>query len=130
MSGFLADFILVIHAAFVLFVVGGQALVLAGWAGGWHWTRSPLFRVGHLAAIAVVVVQSWTGTACPLTVWEDALRRAAGQAGYEGSFVGYWIGRVIFYSAPSWVFVLIYTLFGLAVAATFLLYPPRRGRGR
>jgi polyferredoxin len=123
-----ADLILVVHALFVLFVVGGQAAILAGWARGWRWTRSPVLRLAHLAAIGMVVAQAWLGEACPLTVWEDALRERAGQAGYGTSFIGYWLGRLLFYSAPAWVFTLIYSLFGLVVALTFLLYPPRRAR--
>ena len=62
---------------------------------------------------------------CPFTVWENALRRQAGQSTYPGAFLGYWAHRLIFLDAPDWAFTLGYTLFGLAVLAAFVLAPPR-----
>jgi len=125
-----ADLILIVHVAYAVFVVGGQVLIIAGWIRGWSWTRRPVFRLAHLAAIGVVVAQSWLGLSCPLTVWEDALRRATGQEGYAAGFIAHWLSRLLFWSAPAWVFTVIYTALGLLVAATFLLYPPRRRANR
>ena len=50
-----ADGILVLHTLFVAFVVLGQLLVFIGYARHWFWVRNPWFRIGHLAAIAVVL---------------------------------------------------------------------------
>lgn len=124
----LADLTVVAHAAFVLFVIGGQLAILAGWARGWRWTRAPLFRVAHLAAIGFVVLEAWFGIVCPLTSLERHLRELAGLAVYEGSFIGYWTHRLLFYQAPAWVFTTLHSLFGLVVVASFVLYPPRRRR--
>jgi len=118
----LADAILVLHFLFVLFVVGGFALILAGAALGWSWVRSRTFRLAHLAAILVVAAESLLGWACPLTVWEDALRRTGPQ---EASFVGRWIARILYYDFPEWVFAAAYTAFALGVAAAWRLVPPR-----
>jgi hypothetical protein len=119
-----ADVVLLLHAAFVLFVVGGQLLILLGWWRQWRWPRARVFRLLHLAAIGFVVLQSWFGAICPLTDIESSLRHAAGQAPYEIGFIAYWVQRLLFYSAPAWVFALIYTAFGAVVAASFLLYRP------
>ncbi|MBM3565373.1 MAG: DUF2784 domain-containing protein [Alphaproteobacteria bacterium] len=121
-----ADAIGLIHAAFVLFVVGGQALILAGWGLGWRWTRNLAFRLAHLAAIAVVVLQTWLGQLCPLTLWENRLRQMARQDGVGESFIAHWLERLLYWRFPSWVFLVAYTLFGLLVLITFLRYPPRR----
>ncbi len=121
-----ADLVLVLHAAFVLFVVGGQVLTLVGWARNWRWTRAPVFRLAQLAAVGLVVLEAWWAVACPLTVLEDRLRTQAGETPYATSFIGHWLQRILFYSAPEWVFVLIYSAFGLAVLLTFVFYPPRR----
>jgi hypothetical protein len=40
------------------------------------------------------------------------------------SFIGYWLNRLMFYTAPEWVFTLVYTLFALLVVTTFVFYPP------
>jgi len=126
--GFAADLVLVLHAAFVLFVVAGFALILAGLARGWHFVRHPGFRYAHLGAIGVVVAEAWLGIACPLTTLEGALRIRAGQEGYAGSFIQDWLYRLLFYEAEPWVFTLAYTLFGAAVAVVWWIAPPRPRR--
>ncbi len=130
-AALLADLLLVLHAMVVLFVVGGLAAILLGAALGWRWIRNPWFRLAHLGTIAFVVIQTWLGELCPLTVWEQALRDYAGQPAYQGSFIAHWLDRLLYVEAPWWVFIVAYTLFGLAVLATFLLVPPRfRGKAR
>jgi hypothetical protein len=123
----LADFVLIVHLAFVLFVVGGFALVLAGGALGWRWIRNRAFRYAHLAAIAFVALEALAGVACPLTLWEDALRRTGPVA---PSFVGRWARRLLYYDFPEWVFTVAYVLFAIAVAVTFRLIPPRESGPR
>lgn len=120
-----ADITVVVHALFVLFVVGGQAAILAGWVRKWRWTRNFTFRVTHCAAIVFVVLATWFGVTCPLTTLENNLRRLAGSGTYEMSFIGYWLNRLIFYTAPEWVFTLMYTVFSCLVVITYVAYPPR-----
>ncbi len=124
----LADLIVVFHASYVSFVVLGLAAILIGAVLRWQWVRNFWFRIAHLTAIGVVVIEAIAGIPCPLTVWESQLRRAAGQAGYSGDFIGYWAHRLIFYRAEPWVFTMLYILFGAAVLATFIFAPPRRWR--
>ncbi len=121
-----ADAVLLVHVAFVAFVVLGQLYVMLGWALSWRTARNRLFRHLHLAAIGVVVLQAWLGLVCPLTLLELHLR--GGDAGWsEGqSFIGYWLSRLLYYQAPAWVFTTVYTLFGLVVLSCYLGYPPRR----
>jgi hypothetical protein len=124
----LADAMVLFHACYVAFVVLGLVAILAGIAFRWDWVRNPVFRLVHLAMILIVVGEALAGIPCPLTVWEKQLRVQAGQAAYPGDFLGYWAHRLIFCQAEPWVFTLIYTTFGLAVVATFVLAPPRRRR--
>lgn len=126
----LADLTLAMHAAYVLFVIGGQLLILVGWVGGWRWTRYPLFRLIHLIAIGFVMLEAWLGVTCPLTVLENILRMKSGSTMYERSFLSHWLERLIFYTAPEWVFTVIYTAFACLVVVTWLLYPPLRKNGR
>jgi polyferredoxin len=122
----LADLVLVTHAGYVLFVVGGQALIVIGWIRGWEWTRCRAFRLLHLVAIGLVMLEAWLGINCPLTILENFLRLLTGAAAYENSFIGHWLQWVIFYAAPEWIFPLIYTIFTALVILTWLAYPPRR----
>ncbi len=111
----LADTILVIHFAFVVFVVVGFMLILLGQLARWSWVHNRIFRITHLVAVAIVVIQAWFGQICPLTVWENELRRLAGQSAYAETFVEHWLHEILFYQAEPWIFTTIYTAFGLLV---------------
>ena len=70
----LADLALALHVSFVVFVVAGLLLVLAGGWRRWRWVRNPWFRSLHLLAIVFVVGQTWLGQVCPLTTLEMWMR--------------------------------------------------------
>ena len=125
MNAALADAILVLHAGFVLFVVGGLVATWIGLAFGLPFARSPWFRGAHLAAIAFVVAETLLGFMCPLTIWEDALRGETSEAG----FIQRWIHAWLFFNWPAWVFNAIYVAFGGLVAWTWVRFPPRRASG-
>lgn len=72
-----ADAVLLLHGAFIVFGLLGGLWALA-------WRHAPLV---HLPAAGWAAWIELSGGICPLTLWEDRLRRAAGQAGYETSFV-------------------------------------------
>ncbi|MBD3641638.1 MAG: DUF2784 domain-containing protein [Marinobacter sp.] len=124
----LADSLLVLHVLLVAFVIFGLVAVFLGRLLYWRWVRNFWFRVTHLVVIGIVVLQAWLGVLCPLTVWEMELRERAGAAGYEGSFIQHWLQSLLYYSAPEWVFVLAYTVFGGVVLASWFLVRPRRPR--
>ncbi len=119
-----ADAMLVVHALFVAFVVLGLVLIIAGGLRRWQWVHNRWFRVIHLLAIAIVVLQSWLGIVCPLTTWEMSLRRAAGQSTYDGTFISHWVGQLLYYQAPPWAFIAAYTVFGALVLLSWWLVPP------
>lgn len=118
----LADSVLILHFALVLFVVAGALLIWLGIALHWQWVRARLFRVTHLGLIGFVAVQSLLGLTCPLTLLEDHLRGRQGETG----FIARWLHRWLFYSAPEWVFAAIYVAFAALVALTYWRFPPRK----
>ena len=120
MHSLLADFILILHFAFVSFIVGGLALIWTGACLGWRWVRNFWFRIAHLAGILFVAGEALASVWCPLTVWEDALRGTRP----ETSFIARWVHRILFYSFQESVFTVAYVLFALAVLATFRFVPP------
>jgi hypothetical protein len=123
---FLANAVLIAHVGVVAFIVLGQLLILIGAAAGWSWIRALWLRALHLSAMVYVAVQTWFGLVCPLTTLEQWLRYQGGQASYDRDFIGYWLGRLLFYQAPPWVFVAVYSTFALLVAASWWWAPPRR----
>ena len=101
-SAFLADAVLVLHGLFIVWVVFGGLAVMA----------RPLFAWLHLPAVAWAVWVSWSGSYCPLTPLEQSLRRAAGQAGYEGGFIEHYLTAAIY---PQGLTVNLQILFGAVV---------------
>ena len=121
-----ADVILLLHVLFVAFVVIGLVFIFVGKVRFWSWIRNPWFRIIHLAAITVVVVQSWLGLICPLTTIEMALRSRAGDTVYSGSFISHWLESILYYQIPPWIFVVCYMAFGAVVVASWFWVRPRR----
>ena len=123
----LADLVLSLHFAIVLFVVGGLLVIVAGSLRGWRIAGALWFRLAHLAAIAIVIAQAWLGVVCPLTTLEMWLRERAQGPIYTGSFIEHWLQRLMYFDAPPWAFAVAYSLFGLVVVATWWYFPPRSG---
>ena len=85
----LADAVLVLHLAFVVFVVAGALLVL----------RWPWLAWLHLPSAAWGVAIEFGGWICPLTPLENRLRELAGQTPYEGGFVAHYLMPVLYPAA-------------------------------
>jgi hypothetical protein len=121
-----ADVILLVHVAFVVFIVGGLLLI---WIGGWQkWrvVRNRCFRLWHVGAMALVLVQTLIGVICPLTVWEAALRERAGQPAYgDATFVQYWLQRLLFWELPVSVFLVLYAGIMIAIVAAWWWVRPQ-----
>jgi hypothetical protein len=118
----IADAILVVHFGIVLFIVGGLVAVWIGAAADWRWIANPWFRYPSPGRDRVRGGEALIGMACPLTVWEDALRGGA----RVDSFVGRWVRALLFYQAPEWVFTLAYVAWAAATLLTLRFVPPRR----
>lgn len=121
----LADLVLAIHFAFVVFVIGSFLVIWIGRVCGWSFVRNFTFRITHLLAMGFVALQVIIGMHCPLTVLERGLRERAGQVMYEGSFIEHWIGRILFYDLSGWVFAVAYLSFFALIVLTFWKVPPR-----
>ena len=104
----LADAVIVLHGLFIVWVVFGGVAVIA----------RPLLAWVHVPAMVWSVWVSWSGSSCPLTPLEQSLRRAAGQAGYEGGFIEHYLTAAIY---PQGLTSLHQLAFGAAVLAINLL---------
>jgi hypothetical protein len=116
---------LLIHALVVAFIIGGTAYIWIGAWRQWPGVRSPLFRYAHLGVMLFVAAEALLGVICPLTLWEDLLRGGMSRSG----FVAYWVGRLIYYDLPAWVFTTAYVALAIALIITLILVPPRQRRG-
>ena len=82
----LADLVLAVHLAFVLFVVLGGLLVL-------KWPRLAWL---HIPAAIWGVLIEYAGWICPLTPLENSFRARGGGAGYSGGFIEHYIQPVLY----------------------------------
>jgi len=103
--GALADALLVVHFAFVLFVVAGGLLVL----------RWPLLAWLHLPAALWGAAIEFAGFICPLTPLEKAWRRAAGGQGYQGGFIEHYITATLYPTGLTRTIQVVLGLFVLAI---------------
>jgi hypothetical protein len=126
LAGGLADALLLVHAGIVVAVTGLLPLILLGGRRGWRWVRHRGLRLTHLLLMLYIAATAWIGALCPLTVWEQALRRRAGQPAYGESFIEHWLGELLYIEAPWWAFVAGYTLFAALLVLAWWRVPPRR----
>lgn len=105
-----ADAVLLLHLAFIIFVLLGGLLVA--------WKRG--FLLLHLPAIAWGLFVELSGRPCPLTHWENLLRRLAGTAGYDAGFIEHYLLPLIY---PAWLSVPVqYLLAAIVVVVNALIY--------
>ncbi|MBF0276778.1 MAG: DUF2784 domain-containing protein [SAR324 cluster bacterium] len=121
-----ADIVLIVHTAFIAFVVLGLFFTVLGLKRSWNWIRNFRFRLLHLLSIAGVAMQSWFGMVCPLTTLEQVLRKKGTGESYSGDFIAYWLHKLIFFRAEPWIFSLLYSIFGSLVLFTWIMAPPER----
>lgn len=81
-----ANLVLIVHLAFVVFVLLGGFLVL-------RWARLAWL---HLPALTWGVLTEFIGIVCPLTPWEVALRQLGGEAGYQGGCIDHYLMTVLY----------------------------------
>jgi Protein of Unknown function (DUF2784) len=103
----LADVVLILHAAFALFVVTGGFLVLRWRALMWL----------HIPAALWGVAVEFGGWICPLTPLENRLRAAAGEAPYSGDFIMHYVSAALYPVSLTRTTQVVLGVFALAINA-------------
>ena len=81
-----ADLLVLLHLAFIMFVVAGGFAVLK-----WPWMAWL-----HIPAAGWGALIEFRGWMCPLTPWENGLRRLAGEEGYSEGFIERYILQIVY----------------------------------
>jgi hypothetical protein len=89
LAALMADAVLLLHAAFALFAIGGGWLAL-------RWRRLIYL---HIPALLWGVTVELTGWICPLTPLENRLRAAAGEPVYGGDFLQHYLTTALYPAA-------------------------------
>jgi hypothetical protein len=108
----MATLILSFHLLIILFFIAGfPAGLILNHRG---------FRYFHSAALAGVTLLMALGIPCPVTIWEESI----GDVSYEGSFIAYWLKRIVYLEWFDPVYVLILDIcFALLVFTSFIWHP-------
>lgn len=114
--GILADAIVVVHGAFIAFVV----------AGAWFVLRRPWLRWAHLPAVIWAVLLEIFGWTCPLTPLELWLRDRANQSGYATGFIEHYLWPVIYPAGLTRAHQIALAILVVVINVTVYVYGWRR----
>lgn len=115
---FLADIVLIVHFAFVLFVVLGAPLIL-------RWPRVVWL---HLPVAGWGTIIEFAGWRCPLTPLEVSLRRLGGEQGYAGGFIDRYVGAILYPGELPRIAHITLGMLVLAINAAIYAFLLRRRR--
>jgi hypothetical protein len=123
----LADFLVATHFLWILFMLTGFGLILAGMLFSkkilnWFW-----FRTLHLAGIVYAGALSLQGKLCPLTIWENQLRaRTDPSSTYSGSFIIHYIEKLVYPDVNPVLLQVVTVSLGVFTLLAYILKPPFR----
>ena len=83
---YLADLVMLVHLAFIVFVLLGALLIV----------RWPKVIFLHLPSVVWAMWIQFQGGYCPLTPLENWFRQEGGQDGYDSGFVEHYVGSLIY----------------------------------
>jgi hypothetical protein len=113
----LADLVLLVHLAFIVFVVVGGFMVL-------RWPKLIWLHVPTAISGAAIEFFGWI---CPLTPLENHFRRLGGEAGYEGGFIEHYLTALIYPTGLTRGVQIVIGLFVVGVnLVAYALYFRRR----
>ena len=124
----LADTIMVAHFAWILFMLVGFVLIIRAFWRPKFFERW-FFRTIHLLGILFVTTLVILNKYCPLTIWENALRRHYDpNTDYPGSFIVGHLEKLIYPDVSPLVMVIPTILIAVFTLSVFILRPPSKFR--
>ena len=125
----LGDILMVLHFAWIVFMLWGFVLTVRGFWRQAFWDRW-VFRTIHVLGILFVAAMPLLDRLCPLTEWEYKLRVMYNpNAEYPGSFIVDWLERLIYPDVP--IEVVLVPTFSIAgfILLMYIVRPPAKIKG-
>ncbi len=114
----LADLIMIVHLAWVIFMIVGLPLGLL--------VKSPTLRWIHFIGMMVTGTFAALGMYCPLTIWEEGLRRAIQpDFSYGGSFLARHLGPILYPDISPALLNRASMFWGLLTLASMIIWKPK-----
>lgn len=121
----LANVVAALHLGYALFVILGTVAILVGPTLGWRWIRNLPFRLLHLAAVYVVLIEEVFHIQCPLNVLQWGLRTASGGPAEATDGIGGILDGLLYRTIPGWALDVLYWSLGVGLLLLLYLVPPR-----
>ena len=130
MTELAANLIAGVHIAYFLFIVAGFVVFLPGIHGRERWIRNAWFRLGHVAAIYIVLFEEVTGLPCILNLAEWSLRTGGSGIAEAQAGAGGVLDLLLFHTiSPLALDIFYWTAGGLALVLLWKAPPRFRGSG-
>jgi hypothetical protein len=120
----LANLTAAVHLAYFGAVVVGFVCIAFG-PPDWTWTRNVWFRLLHLIAIAIVVVEDAGAFSCPLNNLEWRLRTSANGTREASAGVGGLLDQLLFHAISGRVLNNLWWAFAALAVLLMVTKPPR-----
>lgn len=124
-----ANLVAVIHVGYFLFVLGGTIVIIAGARCGWGWVRNAWFRVGHAAAVFIVLFEEVTGISCVLNLIQAWLRTESIGKDQAAAGVGRVLDFLLYQTVSPVTLDIFYWTIGIVVTLLFWIVPLSRRPG-
>ena len=123
-----ANLVAALHIGYFLFVLGGTISIVAGFRGGWSWVRNAWFRVGHAAAVFIVLFEEVTGIPCALNLIQARLRTESIEQDQATAGVGGVLDFLLYQTISPLALDIFYWTMGGVVLVLFWKVPVHRRR--
>lgn len=124
----LADLIVVMHFAWILFMLWGFILAARGFFHKKFFERW-FFRALHLLGIVYVSLLAMMGKYCPLTLWENSLRaKYDPNLTYPGSFMIHYAQELVYPDINPLIIRIPTTFIAVFTVVIFIVKPPAKIR--
>ena len=121
----IANLVAAAHIGYFIFVVIGTLAIVAGGWKRWKWIRNPWFRLGHVTAAGIVVIEDIFKLQCPLNTIEWNLRTSAGSAKEALGGAGALLDQLLRHTLPGSVVHATYWSLGALLVVLLFVVPPR-----
>ncbi len=117
----LADILMIIHLFWAAFMVIGLPLGL--------WLRSSVLRWVHFGGMVITAFIAVAGMYCPLTLWEETLRRGADRSfSFEGGFLAYHLSSILYPQIEPWILRSASLFWGALTVLAMVMVKPRKNK--
>ena len=125
----LADFLVLIHFSYVLFIIGGYIWTIYSIiVKNKKFISGKFLRTFHLCGILYVALLIIIKKPCPITIWEIELRIISGIPSYTGSFIIHYIEKLLYPDVNPLVLWIPSFIIGGTTLLLYILIPPFKKR--